>query len=124
MDTSSKTAREARMSGESIERHRARAESVRAAIGVGSGVTPASLRKQVAARAAGGAAVDEPYDALAKQIGEAAHSVTDAQVAAVRAEAGSDRGAFEIVMSASVGAGLRRWDAATAAIETVNDASA
>jgi hypothetical protein len=43
--------------------------------------------------------------------------VTDAEVAAVRDAAGSDRAAFEIVMSACVGAGLQRWDAFREAID-------
>ena len=56
--------------------------------------------------------------------GEAADRVTDAQVATVRAALGSDKGAFEIIMCASIGAGLARWDAAITAIEEATDASA
>jgi hypothetical protein len=88
-----------------------------------AGVTEASLRTAVAARAAGGPPADEPYDDLARQIGDASYRVTDAQVEAVRRAAGSDKAAFEIVMSACVGAGLTRWDAAARAIEEATDAA-
>lgn len=80
------------------------------------------IRPCVLARAAGGPAIPEPCDALARQIGEAADRVTNAQVAAVRAELGSDQAAFEIVMAASIGAGLARWDTAIHAIEEAGDA--
>jgi hypothetical protein len=48
--------------------------------------------------------------------------VTDDQVSAVRQATGSDRAAFEIVLSAAVGAGLRRWDAAMRALKDAPDA--
>jgi hypothetical protein len=76
------------------------------------------------ARAVGGPATEEPYDSLARQIGEASSRVTDAEVDAVRRATGSDKAAFEIVMSACIGAGLTRWDAATRAIEQATDAPA
>lgn len=107
---------------EAIERHRESADDLRAAL-LGGGVTDAALRAAVAARASGGPAVEEPYDALTHQIGEAAHRVTDAQVTAVRDAAGSDKAAFEIVLSACIGAGLARWDAAARAIEGAGDAA-
>jgi len=90
---------------------------------VGRGQTSAALRSAVMARAADGPAVPEPYDCLAHQISEEAHRVTDEDVAAVRAAAGSDRGVFEIILAASVGAGLARWDAAARAIDGAEDAS-
>lgn len=95
------------------------AEAVRAAI-AGAGVTEPSLRTAIAS----GAPVAEPYDTLAQQIGAASYRVTDAEVDAVRQATGSDKGAFEIVMSACVGAGLARWDAAVRVIEEASDASA
>ncbi|MFW6775418.1 hypothetical protein ACOACO_14115 [Nocardioides sp. CPCC 205120] len=93
-----------------------------AAIGDGA-ETDATLRDSVLERAAGGAPVAEPYDTLARQIGEAAYRVTDAHVAAVREAAGSDKAAFEVIMSACVGAGLVRWDAAARVIEEAIDAA-
>jgi hypothetical protein len=99
------------------------AQAVRTAVASDAGVTEASLRAAVAARAAGGPPADEPYDDLARQIGDASYRVTDAQVEAVRRAAGSDKAAFEIVMSACVGAGLTRWDAAARAIEEATDAA-
>lgn len=107
-----------------VTEHRRRADALSAAVASGSGRTDASLRVAVEARAAAGAAIDEPYDALARQIGAAAYQVTDAQVGAVRAATGSDKEAFEIIMSASIGAGLARWDAALRAIEEASDATA
>lgn len=112
------------MGADSIQRHRESARHVREAIGGPSGDIPPDVREQAAARAGGGAPIAEPYDALAKQIGEAAYRVTDRQVDAVLSATGSERGTFEIVMAASLGAGLARWDAAIAAIEAANDAPA
>jgi hypothetical protein len=103
--------------------HRDHAEALRAAVAGDSGVTDASLRTAVAARAAGGPPVDDPYDQLARQIDAASYRVTDTEVDAVRHATGSDKAAFEIVMSACVGAGLARWDAAARAIEEATDAA-
>ena len=47
----------------------------------GPGETDANLRQAIAERAAGGLALEAPYDDLARQIGEAAYKVTDEQVA-------------------------------------------
>lgn len=88
--------------------HRRHAEAVRAA---------------AIGRATGEGALGEPYAALARQIRDAAYRVTDAQVAAVRAAEGSDKGAFEVIMSASIGAGLARWDRAIQVIDEASDAT-
>lgn len=104
--------------------HRERAEALRAAVAGDGGVTEASLRTAVSARAAGGPPIDEPFDSLARQIGDASYRVTDAQVGAVRQATGSDKAAFEIVLSACAGAGLARWDAAVRVIEEATDAPA
>ncbi|WP_344756256.1 hypothetical protein [Leifsonella bigeumensis] len=91
---------------------------------VETGVISAELRE--GAMHAGGAEHDDlgaPYDVLARTIGTASYRVTDAQVGAVREAAESDQAAFEIVMSASVGAGLKRWDAAARAIREAADAA-
>lgn len=99
------------------------ADALRAAATSDGGETAAPLRAAVLNRAAGGAPVAEPYDDLARQIGEAAYRVTDAQVAAVRDAIGSDKGAFEIIMPACIGAGLARWDAAVRVIQEAGDAA-
>ncbi|WP_328649133.1 hypothetical protein OHS58_18240 [Amycolatopsis sp. NBC_00348] len=104
--------------------HRDRAEALRTAVGGNTGVTDAALRTAVATRAAGGPPVAEPYDELARQIGDASYRVTDAEVAAVRQAAGSDKATFEVVMSACVGAGLARWDTAARVIAEATDAPA
>lgn len=106
-----------------MEANRRHADLVRAAVTGEGGVTESSLREAALARAAGGPAIPEPYDALVRQVADAAYRVTDAQVAAVRDATGSDKGAFEIVMSACIGAGLARWDAAVRTIEEAGDAA-
>lgn len=108
---------------DTLEIHRRLATAVRGAATGASGMTDASLRDAVLARAARGPAIPEPYDTLAQQIAQSTPGVTDAQVAAVRATAGSDKAAFEIILTASIGAGLARWDAATRAIEEAGDAA-
>ncbi|KDN17592.1 hypothetical protein [Amycolatopsis rifamycinica] len=104
--------------------HRHHAETLRAAMAGETGITEAALRTAAAARAAGGPPIAEPYDELARQIGAASYRVTDAEVDAVRQATGSDKAAFEIVMSASIGAGLARWDAAARVIAEATDAPA
>ena len=89
--------------------HRAMAEAVRRRTLEGPGETDAVLRQAMAERAAGGPALDEPYDDLARQIGEAAYKVTDAHVANVVQQAGSERAAYELIVAAALGAGLHRW---------------
>lgn len=103
--------------------HREHAHALRRQLATAAAETDALLRTGAAARAAGGPAMAEPYDALARQVGEAAYRVTDAQVAAVRTAAGSEKAAFEIVMAAAIGAGLLRWDAAIGALEEAGDAA-
>jgi hypothetical protein len=112
------------MSTDADARHRDHAEALRAAMAGDTGVTDTSLRTATSTRAAGGPPTDEPYDTLARQIGKASYQVTDAEVDAVRQAIGSDKAAFEIVMSACIGAGLTRWDAAARAIEEATDAPA
>ncbi|ADJ47441.1 hypothetical protein AMES_5616 [Amycolatopsis mediterranei S699] len=112
------------MSTGTDDAHRRRAETLRAAMAGATGITEAALRTAVAARAAGGSPLAEPYDDLARQIGDASYQVTDAEVDAVRQTAGSDKAAFEIVMSACIGAGLARWDAAARVIAEATDAPA
>lgn len=104
--------------------HKALAEAVRNRVGADNLESDAALRLAVARRAAGGPPSGAPYEALAHKIGEASYRVTDADVAAVRASLGSDKAAFEIVMSACVGAGLVRWDNALRALDEATDAAA
>ena len=60
--------------------HRALADALRRRVLQGLGETRPGLRQASAERAASGPAIEAPYDDLARQIGEAAHRVTDAQV--------------------------------------------
>lgn len=103
--------------------HQQHAAAVRAAVIGPVGVTEEAIRRAVLARVAGEAAEAGPYDSLSEQIAVAAYRVTDAQVAQLREMTGSDKAAFEIVMTACVGAGLARWDAAARAIEEADDAA-
>jgi hypothetical protein len=99
-------------------------EAVEKATLEGPADTPPALRAAAAERAAGGgAAADGPYDGLARQIGEASYRVTDAQIAALRSAAGSERAAFEIVAAAALGAGLKRWRAGIAVLEEATRAA-
>lgn len=101
---------------ELAERLRSQARTVGAgAPGVNSGAADAGAGQS--------SDLTEPLRTLAEQVGRASFRVTDAQVDAVRDAVGSDQAAFEIVMAASVGAGLRRWDAAMRAIEEAGDAA-
>jgi hypothetical protein len=68
--------------------------------------------------------VDAPHDELVRQIAGASFRVVDRQVDEVREATGSQRAAFEVVLTASISAGLSRWDAASAAIDGVADAPA
>jgi hypothetical protein len=67
--------------------------------------------------------MEAPYDDLARQIGEAAWRITDAQVASVLAAAGSEKAAFELIATAATAAGLLRWQRAIKALEEIGDAS-
>jgi hypothetical protein len=89
--------------------HRALAETLRRRVLEGPGETPAELRQASAERAAGGPVAEAPYDELARQIGEAADRVTDAQVSSVLTATGSEKATFEIIAAAALGAGLLRW---------------
>ncbi|MCZ9884541.1 hypothetical protein [Arthrobacter sp. B2a2-09] len=77
-----------------------------------TGTLEREFRRAILARGAGGPAVPEPYDALVKEVDEESFRVTDAQVQAVLQETGSERETFEVILTAAIGAGLRRWDAA------------
>ncbi|MBT8163775.1 MULTISPECIES: hypothetical protein [Arthrobacter] len=88
-----------------------------------TGTLEPGLRRAILARAGGGNAAPEPYDALAKQVGEDSFRVTDAQVDAVLEETGSEKDTFEVILTAAIGAGLRRWDAAGKAIREAEDAA-
>lgn len=110
------------MGREASQSHEEHAELLRARA-AGDGITEAGLRVGALGRDAGGPPLPEPYDALVCQVGVDSARVTDAQVAAVREAAGSDKAAFEVVLAASVGAGLRRWEAALRAIGGDGDAA-
>jgi hypothetical protein len=91
---------------------------------LGSGAIPRAVREgALAVGADQPATLTAEYDVVARQIGEASYRVTDDQIAALRSVAGSDLAAFEVVMTASVGAGLRRWDAAARVIEEASNAA-
>ena len=104
--------------------HRALAEALRRRVLQGPGETRTELRRASAARAAGGPAMEAPFDDLARQIGEDAHRVTDAQISDVLTETGSEKATFEIIAAAALGAGLLRWEQAMKALDEASHASA
>lgn len=99
--------------------HVSLADALRRRVLEGPGVTYPGLRQRMAKRASGGPAMEAPYDQLAFQIGEAAYKVTEEQVASMVAVAGSDKAAFELIISAAVGAGLWRWDVGMGVLKDV-----
>jgi len=102
--------------------HHALAKALRLRVLEGPGVTRPGLRQASAERAAGGPAIQAPFDDLACQIGEASHRVTDAQVSRVRAATGSEKATFEIIAAAALGAGLLRWEQAMKVLDGVTNA--
>lgn len=98
--------------------HRAQADTVRQRVLFGPGKSDAVLRQAMAERASGGPPLSAPYDDLARQIGEAAYKVTNEQVAKVVIEAGSEKAAFELIMAATLGAGLHRFWRGLSVLET------
>jgi hypothetical protein len=104
--------------------HRALAEALRRRVLEGPGETSPELRLASAERAGGGPVAQAPYDDLARQIGEAAHRVTDAQVSSVLEATGSEKAAFEIIVAAALGAGLSRWQQAIKVLDEVTNAPA
>ncbi|NNC14074.1 hypothetical protein HII28_19625 [Planctomonas sp. JC2975] len=110
------------MSAESTGSHAQFATALRARVQE-TGTLDHSLRKGILDRGAGGPAVAEPYDSLAREIAEDSYRVTDEQVSTVLGELGSEGNAFEVILTAAIGAGLRRWDAAAATIGEADDAA-
>ena len=104
--------------------HRALANALRRRVLEGPAETRPELRQATAARAASGPAIEAPYDDLARQIGEAAHRVTAAQVSRVLATTGSEKATFEIIVAAASGAGLSRWEQAMKVLDEATNASA
>jgi hypothetical protein len=104
--------------------HRTFAETLRARVLHGPGKTDRAIRQAAAERAAGGPAMEAPYDALARQIGESADGVTDEQVASIVQATGSEKAAFEVIAAAALGAGLLRWQQGLKVLDEVGNASA
>jgi hypothetical protein len=104
--------------------HRAFANALRRRVLEGPGETRPGLRQASAERATSGPAIEAPYDDLARQIGEAAHRVTAAQVSSVLTTTGSEKATFEIIVAAALGAGLSRWEQAMKVLDEATNASA
>jgi hypothetical protein len=104
--------------------HHTLVEELRRRVLEGPGETPSAARQEAAKAAAGMSTVQDGYSDLARQIGDAAHRVTDAQVASVLSVvAGSEKAAFEIIAAAALGAGLLRWQQAIKTMEEAGDAT-
>ncbi|HUZ61881.1 MAG TPA: hypothetical protein VMU83_24095 [Hanamia sp.] len=100
--------------------HSAMAQILRQRIFEGEGITDSSLRKAVGKRAVGGEPIEEPYNEIALLTGEVSYKVTDEMVTNVIKKSGSDKAAFELLISAAVSAGLSRWDKATKILHSVS----
>jgi hypothetical protein len=103
--------------------HRTFAEILRRRVLEGPGETRPQVRQAVALRAAGGPPSGSAFDELARQVGEAAHRVTDAQVESVLRATGSEKATFEIIVAAALGAGLSRWQSAMKALDEATNAA-
>lgn len=90
-----------------------------------AGSAPVDVREVAFALGSGAErSLRSPIADLASLVGAASFRVTDGMIADVREAVGSDVATFEVVMSASVGAGLARWDAASRVIaEATGEAS-
>jgi hypothetical protein len=102
--------------------HHALVEKLRRRVLEGPGETPPAVRQQAAKTASGVSTVQDRYGDLARQIGDAAHRVTDDQVASVLSKVGSEKAAFEIIAAAALGAGLLRWQQAIKMLEEAGNA--
>jgi hypothetical protein len=104
--------------------HRALAEALRRRVLDGPGKTDTAVRQAMAERAAGGSAIEAPYDDLARQIGASAAGVRDEHVARVLQATGSEKAAFEVIAAAALGAGLLRWRQGIKTLDEATDALA
>ena len=110
------------MRGEDDLTHDEHARRVRRRV-IESGDAPRELRVGALDWADGEETLPEPHRTLVDQVVRDSARVTDAQVAAVLEDLGSQATTFEVIMSASIGAGLHRWRAAERAIRMADDAS-
>ncbi len=100
--------------------HAAMAEALRARAVAAPALLDASLRKAAIERRE---PLPQPYEALVVHVADASYKVTDAEVAAVRQAAGSDKAAFEVIMAAAIGAAMVRFDRATQVLQEATNAS-
>jgi hypothetical protein len=110
------------MSGDDLGSHELHAQQLRARVAA-AGLLSSELRLGVLSSITAGPTVPEPYETLVRQISDDSSRVTDAQVQDVRDAAGSDKAAFELILTAAIGAGLNRWEAAQQAIAGAGDAA-
>ena len=88
----------------------------------GPGVSDIATRRAAADRASGGQSTATSYDDVVRQIGEASHRVTNAQVERLVREMGSEKAAFEVIAAAALGAGVLRWQSAIKVLDEASDA--
>ena len=79
----------------------------------GDGVLSAEERKAVAT----GSNVPDNLQGYVEKIQKHAYKVVDEDIAGLKAAGYSEDAIFEVTISAAVGAGMKRWRAALAAIE-------
>lgn len=90
--------------------HQTMAGKLRYAVFEGPGVTNISLRRAIIVRVRGGAPIEEPYETIVKKIAESSYKITDDEVDILVHKAGSEKAAYEVIVTAATAAGLRRWD--------------
>lgn len=90
--------------------HQAMAEALRKCILEGYGKTDKTLRQAIAKRANDGPPLEPPYDELVLLVNNASYKVTDELIETVVKKAGSEKAAFELIVTTAVTAGLYRWE--------------
>jgi hypothetical protein len=103
--------------------HRTFARALKDRAATAPGLSPQQVRQAALARAASGQPLQAPYEVLVSHVADASYRVTDAEVADVRRAAGSEKGAFEIIMCAAIGAATMRFDRAMHVLEEASDAA-
>ena len=97
---------------ESLERHRAALEGLRAAVLEGPGVLPPQARLAAAERTE----VPPRFAAYVDAIHDHAYRITDRVVADLKAAGASEDEVFEVTVAAAYGAARYRLDSALAAV--------
>ena len=97
--------------------HQHFAEVLRKSVLEGPGKTDVAFRNTILRQIIGGPQLEAPYNELVSYIGNASYKVTDELIKEVVTKSGSEKAAFEVIVAASVSAGLYRWNKALAVLK-------